>query len=100
MDNRKEDGKDIKGAKELQSLKHPNGYLTDFEFKRLLVNVYLLQGEVFVVKDGKQLHIMKELHQKYQKKVSNNLNMTAIRFIKMKFAKLKILDYRIIMAMD
>ena len=59
MDNRKEDGKDIKGAKELQSLKHPNGYLTDFEFKRLLVNVYLLQGEVFVVKDGKQLHIMK-----------------------------------------
>ena len=40
----KEDGKDIKGAKELQSLKHPNGYLTDFEFKRLLVNVYLLQG--------------------------------------------------------
>ncbi|MDL4975327.1 phage portal protein [Enterococcus faecalis] len=55
----KEDGKDIKGAKELQSLKHPNGYLTDFEFKRLLVNVYLLQGEVFVVKDGKQLHIMK-----------------------------------------
>lgn len=39
-------------------LRKPNGYLTGFEFKRLLVNVYLLQGEAFVVKDNNQLHIM------------------------------------------
>ncbi|GMC02362.1 phage portal protein [Enterococcus thailandicus] len=40
-------------------LRKPNGYLTGFEFKRLLVNVYLLQGEAFIVKDNNQLHIMK-----------------------------------------
>ena len=40
-------------------LRKPNGYLTGFEFKRLLVNVYLLQGEAFIVKDDNQLHIMK-----------------------------------------
>lgn len=39
-------------------LRKPNGYLTGFEFRRLLVNVYLLQGEAFVVKDNNQLHIM------------------------------------------
>ncbi|EGO8908025.1 phage portal protein [Enterococcus faecalis] len=54
-----ENGTSIKNHATLKSLNHPNGYLTQFEFKRLLVNVYLLQGEAFVVKDGKQLHIMK-----------------------------------------
>lgn len=43
----------------LNVLNRPNGYLTGFEFKRLMANVYLLNGETFVVKDLNQLHIMK-----------------------------------------
>ncbi len=43
----------------LKGLNNPNGYLTGFEFKRLFVNIYLLQGEVFVIKAGNSLHLMK-----------------------------------------
>ncbi len=43
----------------LKTLNHPNGYLTGFEFKRLLTNVFLLNGESFVVKDRNQLHVIK-----------------------------------------
>ena len=54
-----DDGVDVPDKSVLKSLNNPNGYLTSFEFKRLLVNVYLLQGEAFVIKAGNQLHIMK-----------------------------------------
>lgn len=54
-----EDGVNIADKTTLNSLNHPNGYLSGFEFKRLLVNVYLLNGETFVVKDNNQLHIIK-----------------------------------------
>jgi len=54
-----ENGKNIINHSALKSLNNPNGYLTPFEFKRLLVNVYLLQGEAFVIKAGSQLHLMK-----------------------------------------
>lgn len=54
-----EDGKIISDDKVLRMLKRPNGYLSGFEFKRLLANVYMLQGEVFIAKDQNQLHIVK-----------------------------------------
>lgn len=54
-----EDGVNIKDTASLNILNRPNGYLTGFEFKRLLANVYLLNGETFIVKDQSQLHIMK-----------------------------------------
>lgn len=45
----------------LKVLNNPNGYLTGFEFKRLLANIYLLYGQTFVVKDNNQLHVVKGL---------------------------------------
>lgn len=53
-----EDGVNLIDDNVKKVLRKPNGYLTGFEFRRLLVNVYLLQGEAFVVKDNNQLHIM------------------------------------------
>ncbi len=53
-----EDGVNLIDNNVKNVLRKPNGYLTGFEFRRLLVNVYLLQGEAFVVKDNNQLHIM------------------------------------------
>ncbi len=54
-----ENGVNLTDENTKKILRKPNGYLTGFEFKRLLVNVYLLQGEAFVVKDNNQLHLMK-----------------------------------------
>jgi HK97 family phage portal protein len=54
-----EKGANTDDSKVLNVLNRPNGYLTGFEFKRLMANVYLLNGETFVVKDLNQLHIMK-----------------------------------------
>lgn len=52
-------GLDKKEHKYLKLLNRPNGYLSGFEFKKLLANVYLLQGEAFIVKDGEFFHIIK-----------------------------------------
>lgn len=52
-------GVNIDDRSTLKSLNNPNGYLSGFEFKRLLVNVFLINGEAFVVKDNNQLHIMR-----------------------------------------
>lgn len=54
-----ENGVDQKEPATLKILNHPNGYLTGFEFRKLMANVYLLQGETFVIRDRQQLHIMK-----------------------------------------
>lgn len=50
-------GVDIPSHKVNQILNRPNGYLTRSEFLKLLTNVFLLEGEVFPVFDGKQLHL-------------------------------------------
>lgn len=52
-------GKDITDDPVLKTLKRPNGYLSGFEFKKLVANVYLINGETFIVKDQSQLHVMK-----------------------------------------
>lgn len=60
-----ETGKDIytgQAAKVLKQLNNPNDYLTSFEFKKLLVNVYLLRGEVFLFQEGSQLHILDNVY--------------------------------------
>lgn len=51
------DGKEIKNDFAVKVLKHPNNYLTGSEFIKLMTNTYLLQGEVFPVLDGDQLHL-------------------------------------------
>lgn len=45
----------------LKLLNNPNGYLSGFEFKKLMTNVYLLEGETFIVRDGESLHIVKDI---------------------------------------
>ncbi|MEH6900827.1 phage portal protein [Bacillus safensis] len=60
-----ETGKDIytgQAAKVLKQLNNPNDYLTSYEFKKLLVNVYLLRGEVFLFQEGSQLHILDNIY--------------------------------------
>ena len=51
------DGKEIKNDFAVNVLKNPNNYLTRAEFIKLMTNNYLLQGEVFPILDGNQLHI-------------------------------------------
>jgi len=52
-----EAGKEIKNHAALKTLQNPNNYLTESEFKKLMTNTYLLQGEVFPILDGKQMHL-------------------------------------------
>lgn len=52
-----ETGKEIKDHWVLKTLQNPNNYLTGSEFKKLMTNTYLLQGEVFPILDGNQLHL-------------------------------------------
>lgn len=69
-------GKDVADPVTLQILNHPNGYLTGFEFKKLFANVFLINGEDFIVKDGNQLHhikgMMPEIDEYAIKKYSYN----------------------------
>lgn len=52
-----ENGKEIRDHWALKTLQNPNKYLTGSEFKKLMTNTYLLQGEVFPILDGAQLHL-------------------------------------------
>lgn len=56
------DGKEIKNDSALKILKNPNNYLTQSEFIKLMTNTYLLQGEVFPVLDGDQLHLASNVY--------------------------------------
>jgi len=52
-----EDGKEVKNHVVLKTLQNPNNYLTGSELKKLMTNTYLLQGEVFPILDGNQMHL-------------------------------------------
>ncbi|MFJ7756315.1 phage portal protein [Peribacillus muralis] len=52
-----ENDKEIKNHSALNVLQNPNNYLTGSEFKKLMTNTYLLQGEVFPILDGNQMHL-------------------------------------------
>lgn len=56
------EGNEIKKDPALRTLKNPNHYLTGSEFIKLMTNTYLLQGEVFPVLDGNQLHLAANVH--------------------------------------
>lgn len=51
------DGNEIRNDPALKILKNPNNYLTQSEFIKLLTNTYLLQGEVYPLLNGNQLHL-------------------------------------------
>ena len=52
-----EDGNEIRHDPALRILKNPNHYLTQSEFIKLMTNTYLLNGEVFPLLDGDQIHL-------------------------------------------
>lgn len=56
-----EKGIDMPNESALAMLNYPNGYLTGFEFKKLITNLYLIHGEVFIVNDVGDLHAIKGL---------------------------------------
>ncbi|QEA00831.1 phage portal protein [Lysinibacillus fusiformis] len=53
-----ETGKDITNHPILKVLRNPNKYLTGTEFMKLMVNTYLVEGEVFPFYTGKEIHIV------------------------------------------
>ncbi|MEQ6855289.1 phage portal protein [Lysinibacillus capsici] len=53
-----ETGKDITNHHILKLLRNPNKYLTGTEFMKLMVNTYLVEGEVFPFYTGKEIHIV------------------------------------------
>ncbi|WP_018664612.1 phage portal protein [Heyndrickxia acidiproducens] len=52
-----ENGEGIKDQFAARVLKNPNNYLTGAEFLKLMTNTYLLQGEVFPILNGDELHL-------------------------------------------
>ncbi|MML69661.1 phage portal protein [Listeria monocytogenes] len=53
-----ENGKEVHDHPVLKIINQPNSYLTGFEFKKLLINEYLLNGEVFPILVDDQLHLL------------------------------------------
>jgi HK97 family phage portal protein len=56
------EGNESKSHPALKILKNPNNYLTGSEFIKLMTNTYLLQGEVYPVLDGDQLHLVTNVY--------------------------------------
>ncbi|USK91501.1 phage portal protein [Rossellomorea marisflavi] len=56
------DGTEILHHPALKTLKNPNHYLSGSEFMKLMVNSYLIQGEVFPILDGNQLHLASNVY--------------------------------------
>lgn len=52
-----EDGEEIRNDPALRILRNPNNYLTKSEFIKLMTNTFLLQGEIFPILDGNQIHL-------------------------------------------
>jgi len=52
-----ENGTEVKHHQMMKVLQNPNNYLTRSEFLKLMTNTYLIDGEVFPVLDGDQLHL-------------------------------------------
>ncbi|TMU85495.1 phage portal protein [Bacillus sp. BHET2] len=55
-------GNEIRNHSALKILKNPNNYLSGSEFIKLMVNTYLIQGEVFPVLDGDRMHLASNVY--------------------------------------
>lgn len=49
-------------SKLIERFKHPNGYLSQTEFMQLAANVLLLKGDLFLVDDGRDIHIVSQMY--------------------------------------
>lgn len=50
-------GNEVKNHQVLKILKKPNNYLTGYEFSKLETNTFLINGEVFPILNGDELHL-------------------------------------------
>lgn len=57
-----DEGNEVKHHQMLKVLQNPNNYLTRSEFLKLMTNTYLIEGEVFPVLDGDQLHLASDVY--------------------------------------
>jgi HK97 family phage portal protein len=57
-----EDGNETRNHPALKILKNPNNYLSGSEFIKLMVNTYLIQGEVFPIRDGDKIHLASNVY--------------------------------------
>lgn len=61
------DGNEIRNDPALKILRNPNDYLTQAEFIKLMTNTYLLNGEVFPVYTGEQIHLAANVYTELDK---------------------------------
>lgn len=69
------EGREVKNDSVLNILKNPNNYLTQSEFIKLMTNTYLLQGEVFPVLDGDQLHLASNVYAELDERLIEHFNV-------------------------
>ena len=74
-DNR---GKEIDDDPVLKYLKNPNNYLTQFEFMKLMTNSYLLNGEVFPIRDGDQIHLASNVYAELDNRLVEHFKINGI----------------------
>lgn len=61
------DGNEIRNDPALDVLRNPNDYLTQAELMKLMANTYLLNGEVYPVFTGDQLHLAANVYTELDK---------------------------------
>jgi hypothetical protein len=66
------EGNESKSHPSLKILKNPNNYLTGSEFIKLMTNTYLLQGEVYPVLDGDQIHLATNVYTEIDDRLIEN----------------------------
>lgn len=70
-----ETGKDITNHPVLKVLRNPNKYLTGTEFMKLMVNTYLVEGEVFPFYTGKEIHIVSNVEAELDSKLTEHFRI-------------------------
>lgn len=46
----------------IKRFRHPNGYLSQTEFMQLQANVLLLKGDLYLIDDGKDIHVVSQMY--------------------------------------
>ncbi|MED3549967.1 phage portal protein [Cytobacillus praedii] len=68
-------GNEIRNHSAVKTLRNPNNYLTGSEFIKLMTNIYLLQGEVFPLRDGDRLHLAANVYTELDDRLIEHFNI-------------------------
>lgn len=71
-----ETGKDITNHPILKVLRNPNKYLTGTEFMKLMVNTYLVEGEVYPFYTGNEIHIVSNVEAELDSKLTEHFRIS------------------------